>query len=213
MKFSFAFILSIGLSIPFALYAAMSGGDFEIYADSVGFLDSSGSIGGDFALYGSGEMSTATSSGGVYALRGGFQAQEKGVLQFSVSSGSVNLGTVTTTAVSSATVTTTISTDSETGYTLYMYDDGNLRSGANDIDDVSDGAVSVGVEEYGFITNGVDGLVFSDTAITTFPSAIASSVGEVTNRQVGVLFRASVSPLTVDATYSHSVILSATVNP
>jgi hypothetical protein len=213
MKFSFAFILGFGLILPFALHAAMSGGDFEIYADSVGFLDSSGSTGGDFTLYGSGEaFQAATSSGGTYALRGGFQAEEKGVLQFSLSDGSISLGSVTTTAVSSVVVTTTISTDSETGYTLYIYDDGNLRSGGNDIDDVV-GTVDAGSEEYGFVTNGTDGIISSDTAITTSPNAIASASGEVTDRQVGVEFRASVSPLTVEATYSHSVTLSATVNP
>lgn len=213
MKFSFAFILSFGLIVPFALHAAMSGGDFEIYADSVGFLDSSGSTGGDFVLYGSGEMSAVTSSGGVYALRGGFQSQEKGILRFSVSSGSASLGTVTTTAVATAAVTTTISTDSETGYTLYINDDGNLRSGGNDIDDVVGGSVDAGSEEYGFVTSGSDGIITTDTEITTSPTAIASANGAVTDRQVGIEFRASVSPLTVEATYSHSVTLSATVNP
>ena len=214
MKFSFAFIFIFGMFVPFVLYAAMTGGSFEIYADSVGFLDSSGSTGGTYTLYGSGEpFQAATSSGGVFALRGGFQAEEKGVLQFSLSDASVSLGTVTTTAVSSMVVTTTISTDSETGYTLYIYDDGNLRSGGNDIDDVVDGTVSAGSEEYGFVTNGTDGIISSDTAITTSPNAIASASGGVTDRQVGVEFRASVSPSTVEATYSHSVIISATVNP
>jgi hypothetical protein len=213
MKFSFAFILSFGLIVPFALHAAMSGGDFEIYADSIGFLDSSDVAGGDFSLYGSGSFEYATSSGGVYTLRGGFQAEEKGILQFSLSDGSVSLGSVTTTVVSSVVVTTTISTDSETGYTLYISDDGNLRSGGNDIDDVLDGAVDAGSEEYGFITSGSDALILSDTAITVSPTMIASTGGGVTNRQTEVEFRASAAPSTVEATYGHNVTFSVTVNP
>ncbi len=214
MKFSFAFILGFGVILPFALHAAMSGGDFEIYADSVGFLDSSGSTGGDFTLYGSGEaFQAATSGGGTYALRGGFQAEEKGVLQFSLSDNDISFGSLTDSSIAQIYVTTTISTDSETGYTLFISDDGNLESGLNDIDDVGDGAVTPGSEEYGFRVLGSDATVLTDTAITTTPLEIASANGEVTGRQVGVEFRASISSLTPDGTYSHTVTFSATVNP
>lgn len=214
MKSLFALFVSFGIIAPVLLYAAMTGGSFEIYADSVGFLDSAGSTGGDFTLYGSGEPIQASSStAGAFVLRGGFQSEEKGILSLSVNNSSLDLGTITTGAVSTGVVTTTISTDSYTGYTLYISDDGNLRNGVDDINDVADGSVTAGSEEYGFVTSGSDGSIASDTAITTSLSEIASANGTVTNRQVGVVFHAAVSGSTVETTYSHNVTFSATINP
>ncbi len=59
------------------------------------------------------------------------------------------LGTLTTSVVNGCTYTNTISTNASGGYVAQIQDDGNLRSGANDVNDVSDGVVTAGVEEYG----------------------------------------------------------------
>lgn len=214
MKFSFAFIFIFGLFLPVLLRAAMSGGDFEIYADSVGFLDSSGSTGGDFTLFDSGESAGgATSTGGTYELRGGFQAQEKGVLSLSVTDATIDFGTLSVSSVTTDSTSVSVTTDSETGYALYISDDGNLRSGANDINDVSDAAITAGSEEYGFVTSGDDALVATATAITVSPTLIASGSGDVSVRQTAVEFQAAISASTANANYSHSVLFSVTVNP
>jgi hypothetical protein len=198
---------------PVTLHSAMTGGSFEIYADNVGFVNTDSATGGGFTLYGSGEAYQGSSStAGAYILRGGFQSEEKGILSLTTSASSLSLGTLSTGSVASATVTTTISTDSETGYTLAISEDGNLRDGANTIDDVSDGTITAGSEEYGISTNGADGLLSSDTAISGSVS-VASASGTVTSRQTGVIFEAGISAGTTDGSYSHIVTFTATVNP
>lgn len=207
-------LIAINLFFPLnTAKTSMIGGNFEIYSDSFGDLSSDVSTGGAFTLYDSlgDPFATSTSANG-FVLRGGFQAQEKGILSFSASGSSVNLGALTSASVSSGSVIFTISTDSETGYTLSATEDGNLRSGVNDIDDVSDGTVTAGSEEYGISASGSDSSLASDTALSGTVT-VASNSGTVTVRQTTVSFKAGISGSTADGTYSHSVIFSATANP
>jgi len=156
-----------------------------------------------------------TASSGTYELRGGFEAQEKGILSMNLSSNSLNLGTITTAAVASSDLTVTVSTDSETGYTLSILEDGNFRAGANTIDDVADGDVTAGEEEYGIAVSGTDrdsGLAAGDLALGASMD-IASSVGGVTSRVTTVTFKASRAEATNAGSYSHQVSFTLTVNP
>ncbi|MBD3311222.1 MAG: hypothetical protein GF349_01840 [Candidatus Magasanikbacteria bacterium] len=195
------------------LYSEMTGGNYEIYGDVFSFVDTSYSTSTDYGIYDSGGEFFATStSGGTYELRGGFQALEKGFLSFSISSSSLNLGTLSTTAVANSSLNANISTDSETGYSLTVVEDGNLRSGANDIDDVLDGTVSVGDEEYGIRTSGTDGLLSSDTAMDG-TITVASASGQVTSRNTEVIFSAVIDTGSIAGSYSHVVTFTATVNP
>lgn len=198
------------------VFAQMSGGSYEIYADSVSYVGGGDGITSNTAnrlIYDTGSgMAIATSSGGVYDLRAGFQAQEKGLLTLSLSSAAIDFGQLTTTSVSTATTTVTVSTDSETGYTLSMSEDGNLRSGSNDIDDVSDGLIVAGEEEYGFILTGSDAVTTTLQALSG-SVGIASATGTVNQHQVSVQFLASISSTTVQGTYSHIVQFTSTVNP
>lgn len=195
------------------LSAAMSGGAYTIYADTFSFVDTATTSGDIFSITGTGgEFAVSTTSGNTFELRGGFQAAERGILSFSVTPSAFSIGPLTDAAVSATSITLLISTDSETGYTTAMTEDGNLRSGSNEINDVSDGSVTAGSEEYGIITSGTDALISSDTAIGG-TLTVASASGTVTDRQTTVTFRASVDNNTPAGTYTHVVTFTATVNP
>ena len=200
---------------PMQLHTAMTGGNFELYADSFSVISTDVISGGSFELTQTvGEFFAATSTGGGIELRGGFQAEEKGILSATTSAAVVNLGTLDSGAVDSGSITYSISTDSETGYSLAIREDGNLRDGADDIDDVADGTVTAGSEEYGIGTGGSDGLYnAADTSITGVSKPIAVSSGRVTNRQTTVTFKASIDGVTDSGSYSHTVFLDVTVNP
>ena len=204
----------LGIFSPTLLDAAsMNGGSYSIFADSFAVIDTGPLTSASYSAFGSvSEAAATTTSDGTYTLRGGFQAAEQGILSFTLSGATVALGTLSTSTIASAIVTTTISTDSETGYTLNLTEDGNLRSGSENINDVTDGAVTIASEEYGIRTAGADGLLTSDTAISGTVN-VASVNGAVTDRQTGVVFRASMSSATVAGAYSHIVTFGITVNP
>lgn len=199
------------------LSAAMTSTNYTIYADSFSMSDASVATTSVYTLSGTtGEVgatsTSSTVSGTSYLLRGGFSAAEKGILSASVSASSVSLGTLSTGAVSTGSVTITLSTDSETGYTVAVSEDGNLRSGSNDINDVSDGSVTAGSEEYGIRTTGSDGLLSNDTAVSGSVNAI-SGFGATTNNQTTLTFRASVGPTSQAGSYSHVATISIMANP
>lgn len=193
--------------------SAMSGGAYTIYADSFSFIDTATTSGDTFAITGTGgEFAMASTSGDTFVLRSGFQAAERGVLSFLLSSGALSIGPLSVNAVSPAGVTLTVSTDSETGYTMAITENGDLRFGSDSINDVSDGSVTAGFEEYGIRTSGDDGLLGTDTAISG-NLTVASASGRVINRQTVVTFSASMGSNTPPGTYSHIVTFTITVNP
>ena len=157
-----------------------------------------------------------TEESSTYELRGGFQAQEQGILDFSLDTNSIDLGSLSSDAVASSDIVLTVSTDSETGYTLSITEDGNFRSGANDIDDVADSAVTIGSEEYGILVVGDDKddtWPAGDVAIGGAFTDIATHSGSVVNRDTTVTFKASVGGDTIGGNYSHDVYFTLTVNP
>lgn len=157
-------------------------------------------------------MSGGTEGG--YFLHGGFQAMETGALSMSLDSTSVSLGQLSYDSVSAGSAIITITTDSGSGYTVSVTEDGNLRGAAGDIDDVSDGTVTAGSEEYGIQTSGSHGQLASDTAITANGSTVASYTATANSAQTTVLFHASIDRTrTLSGSYSHIATFTSTVNP
>ncbi len=151
--------------------------------------------------------------GSSYTLLGGFQAMEKGILSLSFSTSSAGLATLSLIAISSSTVSSTITTDSLTGYSLTFDEDGNLRDGTNDINDVVDGTVTLGVEEYGVRTIGGGGALGGvDTAIVD-GLEVASSVGSVNDEETGIQFRVAIGGSTLAGDYAHVVTATLSANP
>jgi len=193
---------------------SMSGGEFEITADTFSFLSGNELVGEEYSVFGSGEsVAVTTTEGGNFVIRGGFQATEVGLLSFSLDTNSVAFGELSDTSVTTGNITATVSTDSETGYTLSISEDGNLRSSAgDDINDVSDGQVTAGSEEYGISTSGSDGLLSSHTGISGSLD-VASSIGTTNSQSTTISFHASRSNATPAGDYSHRVTFTITVNP
>lgn len=216
----FSFLLILGfIGVPLRMNATMTGGDFEIYADSFSVIqDQLTTSGGTFTLTNTGGDSSAgiVSDSSGYSLRGGFQAMERSSLSLSLNASTVALGELSLGSVSSGSVVLNVTTDSTTGYTASVSEDGNLRKGVggdnDDINDVVDGSVTAGSEEYGIITAGGGGLLATDTALTGSVSVAASS-GEVTSQQTTLSFKAAIALTSRAGSYSHIVTLSTTANP
>jgi len=129
-------------------------------------------------------------------------------LSFSIDKTWIDLGTLIPNQVSSGSHLLTVITNGEGGYVTTIQEDGNLRlgDGLEDIDDATDGAVSMG-EEYGVRTSGSpEGQMNNaDTAITSSTQTIASSSGPVNPSVVTVTYKAVIDATTSAGKYSHIV--------
>lgn len=205
--------LMISLFFPPFASGDMSGGNYEIYSDSFSVINSATSSGGNFSVYQSaGEYYATTTKSGTYELRGGFQAQEQGILKVNLSSNSLDLGDLSTSNVATDTITMDVYTDSETGYSVSVRKDGKLRDGSNNIGPVSDGSVTSGDEEYGITTSGNDGQLSQDKKITD-GLVVASKGGTALSRSVDVIFKAAIDSNTPSGGYSQTIYFDTTVNP
>ncbi|MBU0597121.1 hypothetical protein KJ641_01050 [Patescibacteria group bacterium] len=197
------------------LYGAMSGGSFDIPYDAMTVFQGADINGGVYEVEDTGgEASPGITSAGDYSLNAGFRAVDSGLLSSSLSKSTITLsfGATPLTIVASDNLTLTVTTDSTTGYAATITESGNLASGANDIDDVSDGTVTAGSEEYGISTSGADGQLASDTAISGTVT-VASNSGAVSSSEVVVTFDAAAAQSTKAGSYSHTVTLTVTANP
>lgn len=128
---------------------------------------------------------------------------------------SAQLGTLSASTGKTSITSTRVRSNASNGYTVYVNDDGNLRyTSSTYILDVSDGTVTIGSEEYG-------GRVFgsmatgtgSDFAFTTTTRVIQSSSSTaVFEERVGLVYKASISPITPAGSYSHIVTYTITPN-
>lgn len=194
------------------LNATMSGGNYVIVEDGFSIFESISSTGGIYELWDFGDFTPATSTGGNFELHGGFYFPDGTGLSLIVNPTTINLGTLSQSSVSSDSLDLTVTTDASTGYTVSISEDGNLRSGANDINDVVDGTITAGTEEYGISTTGNASQLTNDTAINgTVNVAVYNK--SVTNQTTTVLFEASIDNASQAGGYSHIVTFSATVNP
>lgn len=121
-------------------------------------------------------------------------------ISFSLSSNSLNLGTLSTLIVSTQALTASVSTNAPSGYVLYISEDGNLRQGSYDIDDVIDGTVNAGFEEYGMSTGAGD---FVNDAAITGSLKIANQNASPATEDTTCIYKASISTSTVSGFYSH----------
>ena len=194
------------------LHSAMTGGDYVLYADDVGLVNSGPGTGGSFELFSSaGDFGAQDTEGGAVVLRGGFEAMTRGTVALSLSSATLTLGELSASSVATGSIVATIT--SEEGYDMSIAEDGDLRDGAKTIDDVADGTVTAGSEEYGIKATDGDGVLSQDTAITN-NLVVASNVGYVRDKATTVTFSASIDPTqTQQGSYAHTVTLTLTAKP
>ncbi|MFB6181330.1 MAG: hypothetical protein ABEJ24_00330 [Candidatus Magasanikbacteria bacterium] len=200
--------------LPKTADTQMSGGGYNIYTDKFSVVSTNTSTGGAYEITQTGGQYFATNTKkGSFELRGGFQAQEKGILKVNLSKNTLDLGTISKSNVSKGSIKVTITTDSETGYNLSISENHNLKSNSLTINDVSDGSVTGGSQEYGITTKGADGLLNQDKGISGNLN-IASHDGQVYKRTVEVIFKASLSNTPANnEDLSHKVTFNTTVNP
>jgi hypothetical protein len=124
---------------------------------------------------------------------------------YRLSSSSISLGTLSATAVSTVIVGFDVSSEIDSGYVVQVYSDGNLRSGANDINNVADGTVTVGAEEYGGRSSdtALSGSTFDsqDTAFSTAYQDVADEPSVAFASRNFLTLKASMSGSTPNATY------------
>lgn len=134
---------------------------------------------------------------------------------------SCNLGVVTTAAVNSGNYDVNVGTNATSGATMKIAEDGDLRNGADTIDDVAEeGAVSAGAEEYGIAVTSdaswteAGNFTDDDTPIPAGPANVASTSGPIasTGDDVTITHKVAVSSTTKALTYTHIVTWTATAN-
>lgn len=127
----------------------------------------------------------------------------------------IAFGSLTAGAQNTATAAVSVSSTAMNGYSVYIQGDGFLRSGLNTVASVTDGAVSIGSEEYGMSVTGtrafgagVDTAVTSSQRIVEQSSTTSSAVGD----RVGMVFKLSTTAVTTPGTYGQAIFYTLTAN-
>ncbi|MFA5061610.1 MAG: hypothetical protein WC526_00475 [Patescibacteria group bacterium] len=194
------------LLFPLCALGMMSSTNYTIYADTV---DSGGvySSGGAYTLQDSaGESPAGFTTSSIYEVRGGYQAMERSSISLTLSSASLDLGTMSVSQVNSASTTASVVTNSESGYSLSV---GSV-SGSS-LTGVADGSVTAGSEEYGVSLDGSDKL-FSDDESITAGLGLASSSTPITSAGTILTFKAAIGSGTTAGARSQTITLTASAN-
>lgn len=201
-------ILTLGLILPLAAYAAMSSTNYYIYADSI----DAGGVFGTSSLYSLhsviGETGVGTVSSTSYEIRGGYLAMDRGYLSLDLTSNSINLGDLNTTTVSAASTTATISTDAVNGYGLSVAS--AVWNGAS-LADVTVPIFVAGTEAYGMVTSTIGGSD-SDAFSIINNRLINTNVNPAINDRVVLTVKAAIGSATAAATYRQNITLQLMAN-
>ena len=129
---------------------------------------------------------------------------------------SAGLGSISTTSVATAVIGWEVTADTPNGYSVQVEADGSLRNGSNTIDDVSDGSVTAGSEEYGAISSdtslSTSTFDTQDSPITTTAQAVASTSDNAIKIRHFLTLKAAASTTTVSGSYNQVLTFVATGN-
>lgn len=159
------------------------------------------------------ETPTGVSSSTNYKVNAGFLTDETPILTFSISSNSVNLGTLRSDIVSAGNITLLLSTNAQSGYSIQAYDDtpagisNGFVSGAAKVADATTpnnyiDLPSAGVEHYGIVVTGTHAAAgyLTGTKINSMDNStwvdIGSYGGFIAEDGLTVQYRASVTAIT-----------------
>ena len=125
-----------------------------------------------------------------------------------------NFGALSSSEPETALTVTDVASDAENGYTINVYDDGDLSNGVSAIRNVSDGAVSLNSEEYGWRVFGSKAVnTGSDLPFQMANTAIQqSSVEAVDDERSAFVYKIAIEPFTPDGNYTHRVYFTVTAN-
>jgi hypothetical protein len=219
----FIAILTIFL-IPSSVWAfGSSSASYKLEAEfgSFGGAKSSASYnltdtGGGFAVGFGSSANYGTGSGFQYVIA------EVREIVFTISSNTINLGTLSSGSVTSASHTIDVTTNGAGGYQVTVLEDGELRtSGASTITDAN-GDVDAGSEEYGLATSdtGVDITTWDGACngtnpeladgITASAQTVASNALPIDNDTSTMCYSASITNTTEAGEYNHVLTYIAT---
>lgn len=135
---------------------------------------------------------------------------------YRMSGSSVDFGTMTDSDLGQSIVSWEVTADVDNGFTVYAIDDGNMRDGANDVDDVADGTVTAGSEEYGArasdTTLASSTFDTQDTGFTTDYQEVNTESSLAHESRDFLTLKAAVSAGTATGSYSHTLSLIAAAN-
>ncbi len=132
---------------------------------------------------------------------------------YRLSGSAAQLGTLTTSTQATTLSYTDVVSNVERGYTVYVQSDGALLSGSDTIDAVSDGAVTVGSEEYGLRIFGQYATsTGSDISLTTSTQAVQLRSTYADADRIAVVYKAAISTSTASGSYSQQVYYTITAN-
>jgi len=119
-------------------------------------------------------------------------------------------------AVKTAVVAMLVSTDMTLGYTITVFDDGDLRDGLESISDIADGTVSAGSSEYGGRSSD-SSLVSStfdtqDTAFTTSAQEVVTVTDPTFDDRTFVTLKAAIDSGQASGTYANTLSLVVSAN-
>ncbi|HBU06842.1 MAG TPA: hypothetical protein DEB09_02055 [Candidatus Magasanikbacteria bacterium] len=175
---------------PLPSSSIMSSTHYTILNDQIG-MGAGISEGGVYSLRDSSGalISAGVVDGNTYEIRSGFYFGDNGTLSVTISPSTIDLGALNTSTVNTTETTITVNTDSETGYTLAV---GSVSAGG--LTDVSDGQVTAGSEEFGFVGTGDDCLLSASTSTAVTASLpIASHSSAINSSEINLVFQAAIS--------------------
>lgn len=121
-------------------------------------------------------------------------------------SASPGFGTLSASLVSTHSVGWVATADVDDGYSVYMFSDGDFRSGSESIAAVADGSVTAGTSEYGGRSSdtSLSSSTFDtqDTAISTTPALVGSAATHPFTSSGFVTLKASISASQTAGSYS-----------
>lgn len=126
-----------------------------------------------------------------------------------LSGATADFGTLSVTAVSTEIIGFNVMADVDNGYTIQGLYDGFLRNGVDTINDVTDGSVTAGVEEYGARSSdtSVAGSTFDteDSAFTTDFQPLVDVGGNSFESRSFITLKAAMSVSTSNLVYSNTL--------
>ncbi len=133
-----------------------------------------------------------------------------------LSGSTIAFGDFSSSSIASAVIGWEVTVDNENGYVVQVVEDGEFRSGSDDIDDVADGTVTNGSEEYGARSSDttIAGSTFdtADTGITSSFQNIATESTFAFNSRNFLTLKTSISSSSNAGSYAHSVSVIASGN-
>lgn len=126
-----------------------------------------------------------------------------------------SLGALSASVVKTSITATDVTSDAANGYTVSIYEDGDLRyTSTTVIFDVADASVTAGSEEYGWRPFGQRAAnAGQDNAFTTTTKTLQQSSGLASDAErVGLVYKAAISNNTPAGVYAHVVYFVMTAN-